>query len=99
MALNQTWCYRCVGKISNMIKYGKTRSGNQIYICKLYRKTRVENYAYQAYKPDIDKSNLVAPDDHDTYGLELHTHYFHPDHLGSSSYITNGSAEITQHME
>ncbi|QYJ68276.1 IS1 family transposase [Flavobacterium litorale] len=56
MASNQTWCYRCVGEISNMIKYGKTSSGNQRYICKLCRKTRVENYAYQAYKPDIDKS-------------------------------------------
>jgi len=39
-----------------MIKYGKTKSGNQRYICKLCRKTRVENYTYQAYKPDIDGS-------------------------------------------
>lgn len=52
-------CYRCVGKISNMIKYGKTKSGNQRYICKLCRKTRVENYSYRAYKLDIEK-NMVT---------------------------------------
>lgn len=56
MGLKQTRCYRCVGEIKNMIKYGKTKSGNQRYICKLCRKTRVENYTYQAYKPDIDKN-------------------------------------------
>jgi IS1 family transposase len=39
-----------------MIKYGKTKSGNQRYICKLCKKTRVKNYTYQAYKPDIDES-------------------------------------------
>ena len=56
MGSNQTWCCRCVGEIRNMIKYGKTKSGNQRYICKLCRKTRVENYTYQAYKLDIDGS-------------------------------------------
>ena len=56
MSLNRTRCYRCVGEIKNMIKYGKTKSGNQRYICQLCRKTRVENYTYQAYKPDIDES-------------------------------------------
>ncbi|MDR7212190.1 IS1 family transposase [Flavobacterium piscis] len=39
-----------------MIKYGKTKSGVQRYICKLCRKTRVENYAYQAYKLDMNKN-------------------------------------------
>ncbi len=58
MGLKQTRCYRCVGEIKNMIKYGKTKSGNQRYICKLCRKTRVENYTYQAYKPYID-GNIV----------------------------------------
>ncbi len=56
MALNRTWCCTCVGEITFMIKYGKTKSGNQRYICKLCKKTRVENYIYQAYKPDIDKN-------------------------------------------
>lgn len=56
MALNSTRCYRCVGEIKNMIKYGKTKSGIQRYICKLCKKTRVENYTYQAYKSDINGS-------------------------------------------
>lgn len=56
MTSNPTWCCRCVGGIKNMIKYGKTKSGNQRYICKVCKKTRVENYAYQAYKPDINKN-------------------------------------------
>jgi insertion element IS1 protein InsB len=38
------------------LKYGKTKSGNQRYICKLCKKTRVENYTYQAYKPDMNKN-------------------------------------------
>ncbi len=58
MGLNSTKCYRCVGEIKNMIKYGKTKSGNQRYICKLCRKTRIENYTYQAYKPYID-GNII----------------------------------------
>jgi RHS repeat-associated protein len=29
----------------------------------------------------------------------LNTYYFHPDHLGSSSYITNGAGVVCQHME
>lgn len=56
MTLNTTWCCRCVGEIKNMIKYGKTKSGNQRYICRLCKRTRVENYSYQAYKTDVDKS-------------------------------------------
>ena len=55
MALNRTWCSRCVGEIKSMMKYGKTKSGNQRYICKLCKKTRVENYNYQAYKPNTNK--------------------------------------------
>jgi len=56
MASKQTWCCTCVGGIKNMIKYGKTRSGIQRYICKLCKKTRVEKYTYQACKPDINGS-------------------------------------------
>jgi IS1 family transposase len=41
-----------------MIKYGKTKSGAQRYICKLCRKTRVESYIYRAYKYDINH-NIV----------------------------------------
>lgn len=56
MTLNETSCYRCVGGIRFMIKYDKTKSGNQRYSCKQCKKTRVENYAYQAYQSDIDES-------------------------------------------
>ncbi|MEZ4878018.1 MAG: IS1-like element transposase [Flavobacterium sp.] len=56
MASNMTWCCRCVGGINCIIKYGKTKSGNQRYICKLCKSTRVENYSYQAYKSDINKN-------------------------------------------
>lgn len=54
MESNQTRCYRCVGAIRKMIKYGKTKSGNQRYICRACGKTRVENYAYLAYKTEIN---------------------------------------------
>lgn len=56
MALSISSCCRCVGEIRCMIKYGKTKSGNQRYICKRCKKTRVENYVYQAYKPGIDQN-------------------------------------------
>ncbi|MFV8344042.1 hypothetical protein [Flavobacterium sp. XS2P39] len=56
MALSETSCCRCVGGITFMTKYGKTKSGNQRYICKLCKKTRVENYIYQAYKSDTNKN-------------------------------------------
>lgn len=56
MESNQTRCYRCVGDIRKMIKYGKTKSGNQRYICTACGKTRVENYAYLAYKGDVNQN-------------------------------------------
>ncbi|MDX6182029.1 IS1-like element transposase [Flavobacterium sp. Fl-77] len=56
MESNQTRCYRCVGDIRKMIKYVKTKSGNQRYICRVFGKTRVENYAYLAYKGDINQN-------------------------------------------
>jgi len=31
--------------------------------------------------------------------IKLSTFYFHPDHLGSSSYITNAAGTVSQHME
>ncbi|MBP4137253.1 IS1 family transposase [Flavobacterium sp. P7388] len=39
-----------------MIKYGKTKSGVQRYICRVCGKTRVENYVYLAYKGDINQN-------------------------------------------
>ncbi|WP_163394154.1 IS1 family transposase [Flavobacterium limi] len=56
MESNQTRCCRCVGDIRKMIKYGKTKSGNQRYICRACGKTRVENYTYLAYKAEINQN-------------------------------------------
>lgn len=39
-----------------MIKYEKTKSGNQRYVCRVCRKARVDNYAYHAYKLDINQN-------------------------------------------
>lgn len=58
MAFSESSCCRCVGGIFYMIKYGKTKYGNQRYICKLCKKTRVENYIYRAYKSDTE-NNIV----------------------------------------
>ncbi|RZL20402.1 MAG: hypothetical protein EOO89_00310 [Pedobacter sp.] len=33
------------------------------------------------------------------HNLPAETYYFHPDHLGSSSYITNSTGRVSQHME
>jgi len=56
MESNQTRCCRCVDDIRKMIKYGKTKSGNQRYICRACGKTKVENYAYLAYKAEINQN-------------------------------------------
>ena len=58
MTSNPTRCYRCVGENKSMMKYGKTKSGNQRYICKRCKKTRVENYIYQAYQPNTNKKSI-----------------------------------------
>lgn len=59
MALEAISCSKCVGVCMTMIKYGKTKSGNQRYICKLCSKTRVANYIYNAYHPNIDSDIKV----------------------------------------
>lgn len=55
MESNQTRRYRCVGDIQKMIKYGKTKSGSQRYICRACGKTRVGNYGYRAYRTDTNQ--------------------------------------------
>jgi len=57
MTLSETLCSKCVGV--TMIKYGKTKSGNQRYICKLCNQTRVGNYIYKAYLPNINTDIIV----------------------------------------
>ena len=59
MALNVTKCIRCVDGCVGLVKFGKTKSGNQRYICKLCKKTKVEKYVYHSYKPDIDRNIIL----------------------------------------
>lgn len=42
-----------------MVKYGKTKSGKQRFICKNCKKTQVENYTYQAYQPNINQQTIT----------------------------------------
>ena len=48
---------------------------------------------------DIRISNLLNYDNKISSTLEELQFYYHPDHLGSSSYITDISGEVYQHME
>lgn len=59
MALNESSCSRCVGSCEKVIKYGKTKSGNQRYICKRCKKTKVGHYIYNAYKSDTNKNIIL----------------------------------------
>lgn len=45
---------RCVGGCQQLIKHGRTASGNQRCICKICGKTKVASYLYKAYLPDIN---------------------------------------------
>lgn len=47
-------------------------------------------YLYEGFVLNVDESHY--PELYDAY-------WYHPDHLGSSSYITNLAGDITQHME
>lgn len=42
-----------------MIKYGKTKLGNQRYQCKSCNKTRVGYYRYKAYESTIDQNIIL----------------------------------------
>jgi len=60
MQMKFTRCTQCVGALFccgvKCIRYGKSRNGNQRYLCKNCRSTRVEKYKYVAYKKDINAS-------------------------------------------
>ncbi len=45
------------------------------------------------------KTRAVDDNFHDKDKYERLQFYYHPDHLGSSSYITNLDGEVTQHIE
>jgi len=53
MKSEKTSCSKCVGGCIK-IKHGKTKSGNQRFICKVCRKTQVVRYIYRAYKRGIN---------------------------------------------
>ena len=59
MEFNETMCIKCVGKCSTVIKYGKTKSGNQRYICKICGKTKVVNYRYRAYQTETNENIIL----------------------------------------
>jgi IS1 family transposase/transposase-like protein len=59
MTANETTCIKCVGKCSTVIKYGKTKAGNQRYICKMCGKTKVVNYTYKAYQTGTDDNIIL----------------------------------------
>lgn len=46
--------------------------------------------------PPIDERTLTG---YPHVSAKLDVYYFHPDHLGSSSYITNAAGTVSQHME
>lgn len=50
--------------------------------------------------PTFESSPVFIPVQSFTHGdAETEQYWFHPDHLGSSNYITNLAGEVSQHME
>ncbi|AXG74261.1 hypothetical protein DVK85_08440 [Flavobacterium arcticum] len=49
------------------------------------------------YTPEDDNTHNQGTNLHNPAKLQIF--YFHPDHLGSSSYITNKAGTVSQHME
>lgn len=50
--------------------------------------------------PTFDSDPVFIPVQSFTHGdAEIEQYWFHPDHLGSSNYITNLAGEVSQHME
>ena len=55
--------------------------------------------AAQARAMNASTRSAVDNNFHDKDNYEKMQFYYHPDHLGSSSYITNLDGEVTQHIE
>ena len=53
----------------------------------------------EAARAKMLKARAVSNNFHDTEEYERMQFYYHPDHLGSSSYITNLDGEVVQHIE
>ena len=52
-------CFRCVDGKNLMVKNGKTKSGNQRYICKICHKTKVATYIYKAWNQDVNQKIIL----------------------------------------
>jgi IS1 family transposase/transposase-like protein len=63
MMVKQSSCCKGVGYCNSctnaMIKYGKTKLGNQRYQCKFCNKTKVGNYLYKAYESTINQNIIL----------------------------------------
>ena len=59
MKVNNYSCSRCVGKVSEFIKYGKTDNGKQRYQCKKCKMTSVLHFSYNAYKRNINRKIIL----------------------------------------
>lgn len=53
----------------------------------------------EAARTKMLKTRAVSNNFHNTEEYERMQFYYHPDHLGSSSYITNLDGEVVQHIE
>lgn len=62
-------------------------------VVQVYNELGIEPPAYDSNPVFIPVQSYVHG------GSELEQYYFHPDHLGSTSYITNLLGEVSQHME
>lgn len=59
MKVNNYSCSKCVGEISEFIKYGKTCKGKQRYQRKGCEATSVLHFSYNAYKRNINHKIIL----------------------------------------
>ncbi|MBW3522135.1 IS1 family transposase [Chryseobacterium sp. NKUCC03_KSP] len=59
MKVDDYSCSKCVGEISEFIKYGKTCNGKQRYQCKRCKATSVLHFSYNAYKRNINHTIIL----------------------------------------
>lgn len=59
MKIENYSCSKCVGDISEFIKYGKTCKGKQRYQCKRCKATSVLHFRYNAYKRNINRKIIL----------------------------------------
>src|SRR5690606_8845653 len=62
-------------------------------VVQVYTELGIDPPTYDSSPTFIPVPSFVHGDD------EIEQYYFHPDHLGSTSYITNVLGEVSQHME